>query len=284
MAGSQWPEKEQDDHRNDKDVNADEPLRDVHEAGIEISADRGSDSPIEGHSSRIQESSLSSREKLRLISTFPQLSRESTRLTRRLNVVDFSMLTNRNTIWKDFCEQRTTGTVEEYQRWHSKMHAKNLYCKCYGFDPTCWSISGDKWMVHIKECRHCRIWSNTECPISGHSIASKRTTLIDISERKFMPEKASEKMSCCTKELCTHEFWIHGKIDVPWWACFNRTCAEHYAMKAKNGIEPIIPMVTILNNDKCPCLRKGCICGFNRATLVTPGVSYDATMFRRGLH
>ena len=230
------------------------------ETGIETesSASQGSDSLMEGHSPRgIQGSSLSSREGLKLIDTFPILSRKKIHKI-SINAVNFSMLTHRNTVWKDFCERRTTDTVEGYQRWYNRMHARNRFCKCYGFDPTCWSETGDKWMKHVAECRHCRSWLNTECQISGHSVASKRTTLIDIRERRFTPGKAKgeKEASCCTKELCTHEFWTHGKVDVPWWTCYNETCAEHYAMKAKNRIKPTIPIVTILNNDTCLVCEK----------------------------
>ena len=31
-------------------------------------------------------------------------------------------------------------------------------------------------------------------------------------------------------------------------------------MKLRNNGSPEIPLITMLNNDKCPCLRKGCIC------------------------
>ena len=80
--------------------------------------------------------------------------------------------------------------------------------------------------------------------VPGHSVASKRTTLTDVSERRFTPERVKNdtKKFCCMRELCTHEFWTHGKIDVPWWACYNEQCAEHYAMKAKNGIKPKLPI------------------------------------------
>jgi hypothetical protein len=45
---------------------------------------------------------------------------------------------------------------------------------------------------------------------------------------------------------------------------FNETCAGHYDMKARNGSSMKLPAVTILNNDKCPCLRKGYSCGFEK--------------------
>ena len=242
--------------------------------GIEIevsSTDQGDDSLMKEQSPlRIQGSFLSSREEPKLINALPTLSGESTRSTGSLNVVDFSKLTYRSAIWKDFCEQRTTDTVEEYQRWYNRMHVMNRFCKCYGFNQICWASSGEKWMKHIKGCQQCEKWSSTKCSIPGHSVASKMTTLIDISERRFTPErtKNDEKAKCCTYELCTHEFWSHGKIDVPWWACFNETCAEHYAMKAKNRSRPMLPKVTLINNSRCPCLRKGCICGFDRRHLL----------------
>jgi hypothetical protein len=76
-----------------------------------------------------------------------------------------------------------------------------------------------------------------------------------------------------------HEFTEHGKVDVPWWACFNETCAESYAMKARNRAEILLPTITIVNNDRCPCLRKGCACGFKR-TPISSGLNYHETMLR----
>ena len=268
--------RNQSDHQSSETSENDEYIRkdDMHsqqnETGIEISEcieNQGGDSLMKGHSPKgIQGSSLSFREELKADNTFPTLSRGFTRLQERLNDVNFSELTHRNPVWKDFCGKRTTDTVKEYQEWYSRMNAKNRFCKCYGFESTCWSESGKTWMKHIKECRQCEEWSKRECGVPGHSVASKRTTLMDVSERKFTPEglRNNTKKLCCVKELCTHEFWTHGKIDVPWWTCYNETCAEHYAMKAKNGGKPKLPKVTILNNDNCPCLRKRCICGFDQ--------------------
>ena len=93
---------------------------------------------------------------------------------------------------------------------------------------------------------------------AGHSVASKKTTLTDISDRRFIPEVINDNrgISCCKNEICTHEFTEHGKIDVPWWACFNETCAEHYDMKARNESNMKLPTVTILNKRQMSMSRK----------------------------
>ena len=104
--------------------------------------------------------------------------------------------------------------------------------------------------------------------VEESSVKSKRTTLMDVSERRFMPEKTkvrdNYRSDFCQRNICTHEFLEHGNFDVPWWACYNEQCAEHHAMKVKNRGMPTLPTVMILNSDKCPCLRKGCICGFSQ--------------------
>ena len=60
-------------------------------------------------------------------------------------------------------------------------------------------------MKHIKECRQCEIWSKTECRIPGRSVISKRTTLMDVSERRFTPERVKndtrKKLKASTESL-----------------------------------------------------------------------------------
>jgi Retrotransposon gag protein len=226
------------------------------------------DSSMRGHSSnRIQESSSLFREKVKADTTFPLLSGVFTeKMKRRLDMVNYSKLTRNTPVWKEYCGKRTTDTVEDYQNWYSQMYARNRSCKCYGWNQKCWANTGYTWLKHISECEECDNWSQQECRIAGHSSASKRTTLTDIGDRRFIPEVINDNrgVSCCRNEVCMHEFTEHGKVDVPWWACFNETCAEHYAMKARNRAEILLPTITIVNNDRCPCLRKGCACGFKK--------------------
>ena len=145
------------------------------------------------------------------------------------------------------------------------MSTNNRFCNCYGYDPRCWARTGNTWMKHLNDCRKCEEWSERKCQIPGHSVKSKRTTLIDVSERRNVPEitETNERTNCCKEEVCLHEFLEHGTIDVPWWACYNWNCAEHHEMKVRNQGSPEIPVITIMNNDKCPCLQKGCVCGVN---------------------
>jgi hypothetical protein len=226
------------------------------------------DDPMEGHSSaRIQESPLFFREKLMASKYFSNIVGEFTRKAKgRLNAVDFSKLSRRKPVWKDFCEQRTIETVEEYQRWCERIKKNSRFCNCYKFDPKCWARTGNTWIKHLNECQECTNWSNKNCGLPGHSVKSKRTTLIDVSERRMIPDvlRTNEGTTCCEEEVCLHEFLDHGKVDVPWWACFNRNCAEHIDMKLRNGGSPEIPLITMMNNDRCPCLRKGCICGMSQ--------------------
>jgi hypothetical protein len=158
--------------------------------------------------------------------------------------------------------------VKEYREWYNEVYLLNRFCNCYGFDPICWGRSGLTWTSHIKDCQQCKEWSMRECRVQGHSVANKKMILTDISERKFTPDRTPirdiNQSNCCEKNICTHEFTGHGKFDVSWWACYEEQCAEHYAMKSKNGIRPRLPLITIENNNKCPCLRKGCICSFSQ--------------------
>jgi Retrotransposon gag protein len=225
------------------------------------------DDPMKGQSSeRIQEDPLLFEEKLIASRHFPNIVGEFTgRAKRRLNAVNFSKLSRKQPVWKEFCEQRTTETVKEYHRWCEKVKENDKLCSCYKFDPKCWARTGNKWMKHLSECQQCERWSKKRCLVPGHSTKSKRTTLIDVSERRAIPDviRTNEGTTCCEEEVCLHEFMEHGKVDVPWWTCYNRDCAEHFEMKIRNGGLPEIPLVTILNNDKCPCLKKGCVCGMN---------------------
>jgi PAS domain-containing protein len=247
-----------------KDVDAGKDLTGRDNSGEQESAGYQEDDLMKGHSSRrIQESPEFFQEKLMASKYFSNIVGEFTRKAEgRLNAVNFSKLSRRLPVWKEFCEQRTIETVKEYQRWCEKLRMKDRHCNCYEFDPKCWAKTGNTWMKHLSECRNCTNWSNTHCGLPGHSVKSKRTTLIDVSERRMIPEviMSNEETTCCEEEICLHEFMEHGKVDVPWWACYNRNCEEHFDTKLRNGGSPEIPLVTMLNNDKCPCLRKGCIC------------------------
>jgi hypothetical protein len=226
------------------------------------------DDPMKGQSSRrIQEDPLLFSEKLMASRYFSNIVGEFTgKAKRRLDAVKFSNLSRRKPVWKDFCDQRTTETVKEYQRWCEKVKEDDRLCSCYRFDPKCWARTGNTWMKHLSECQKCTRWSNTRCLLPGHSVKSKRTTLIDVSERRMIPDviRTNKGTTCCEEEVCLHEFMEHGKFDIPWWACYDRDCAEHFEMKLRNGGLPEIPLATILNNDNCPCLRKGCVCGMNQ--------------------
>ena len=76
------------------------------------------------------------------------------------------------------------------------------------------------WTSHVKDCQQCMGWSRRECRVKGHSVASKRMTLMDISERKFTPDKTPirdiNQNDCCERNICTHEFLEYGNFDVPW--------------------------------------------------------------------
>jgi hypothetical protein len=252
---------------NEKGLEMEETCQKSEDTGIQKIAMNQVGSLVEGHSSsRIQESPSFFRNDL-LVNEDPFISAgDFTRKTaRRLSAVEFSKLSRRKPVWKEFCEQRTMDTVKEYQDWYSRMYEKNRFCKCYGYNPECWARTGNTWMKHVNECEECENWSKQECRIPGHSSASKRTTLIDVSDRRWIPEviEANDKTNCCENEICLHEFMEHGNIDVPWWACYNRNCAEHHAMKVRNRGSPELPTVTLLRNDYCPCFRKGCICGIS---------------------
>lgn len=76
-----------------------------------------------------------------------------------------------------------------------------------------------------------------------------------------MTNKAGK--TCCEQELCVHEFFKHKETDIPWWACFEEACKEHYEPKIRNGTWPQMPMISLLKAQECPCLRRGCLCNFS---------------------
>ena len=53
-------------------------------------------------------------------------------------------------------------------------------------------------------------------------------------------------------------------MGIPWWACLNRHCSSHDSAKRRNGVWPVLPVVTIRNAQKCPCLREGCECSWSQ--------------------
>jgi hypothetical protein len=139
-------------------------------------------------------------------------------------------------------------------------------CDCYTFR-VCWAFTKDSWTSHIEKCINCEVWEERDCRVPGHDQVTKRLLLNDLSMRRHVTEPKLEdnkrKGDCCTKGLCTHEFITHANHKIPWWACFSDSCEEHLAQKINSEQLPQIPFVTIENAQKCPCLRRGCICNYN---------------------
>ena len=107
---------------------------------------------------------------------------------------------------------------------------KNRFCKCYGFDPTCWTETGNTWMKHISEYRMCEDWSKRKCIIPVDRQHTNDTTgrqRKKIHTRQPWKIADSTGENCCNKEICLHESTEHGKIEVSWWACYNEQYAEH---------------------------------------------------------
>ena len=140
-------------------------------------------------------------------------------------------------------------------------------CNCYSFS-ACWAFTKNTWSDHVNECTRCEAWEQRECIVPGHDPVTKRLLLNDLSTRRHVTEKKLEKeggRDCCLDGACTHEFVTHADYKIPWWACFSDSCEEHLAQKTKSEQLPQTPFVTIMNAQKCPCLRRGCLCNYNNA-------------------
>ena len=153
-------------------------------------------------------------------------------------------------------------------------------CKCYGFNQECWANSEERWIPHIEHCEACLAWAKTNCAVQGHSSKSKNSMLSDMGNRRYLachPIKDNKGISCCERRVCTHEFYVHDIINIPWWACVEEECDEHHNMKVRNQRWPKVPTSTLLKSQKCPCFRNGCLCNFSNAhpyresLLIPPG-------------
>jgi hypothetical protein len=59
------------------------------------------------------------------------------------------------------------------------------------------------------------------------------------SEEKYIaghPVRDNVGRTCCDMRLCTHEFYEHQEVDIPWWACVEENCEEHQEMKIQNQL------------------------------------------------
>jgi Retroviral aspartyl protease len=139
-------------------------------------------------------------------------------------------------------------------------------CKCYGWRQQCWADSAEDWKEHVQRCDDCRDWEEKECPIRSHSSFVKRGMLQEMSSRGYIQDRIILKdgqSTCCAEMTCIHDFFRHWRFDVPWWACVNGHCNLHFRQKKLNRVFPKVPRITILNAQKCPCLRKGCTCQYS---------------------
>jgi hypothetical protein len=152
----------------------------------------------------------------------------------RLAEVDFRKLAKTNRPgWRAFCREHDP-----------KITATELdICQCYGFNQRCWAESEERWIPHIEHCRECEKWMNKTCTIKGHSPQSKCSMLSDLGNRRYIasyPVRDNIGKTCCDRRLCTHEFYDHHEVDIPWWSCIEEECEEHQEMKIRNQQWPRI--------------------------------------------
>ena len=168
--------------------------------------------------------------------------------------------TKENPLLKIWKQQRPRESDEK-----EKIQRDVKRCTCYQFDPRCWARSGYGWNAHRETCRKCNRWGQQDCEVRQHSTTEKTRILNEISQARATWGKAitsNDGKNCCELKRCTHKFINHGREDIPWWACLNKYCDDHEPAKRKNGIWPIIPVITIRNAQNCPCFREGCECSW----------------------
>ena len=94
--------------------------------------------------------------------------------------------------------------------------------------------------------------------------------MADLGNRRYIasyPLKDDKGMTCCDRKICTHEFYEHQEVNIPWWACVEDDCEEHQEMKIRNQQWPRLPRSAILKAQECPCFRNGCFCNFSEKHL-----------------
>jgi hypothetical protein len=196
------------------------------------------------------------------------------KIEERLAHVDFKKITKTNRPgWREFCREHDPEVTA----------AEMDVCQCYGFNQKCWAESEERWIPHIQHCKECEQWMNTKCTVKGHSPKSKCSILSDLGNRRYLasyPVKDNNTgKTCCDRKLCTHEFYEHCEMDIPWWACIEEDCEEHQKMKIRNQQWPRLPRSSILKAQECPCFRNGCLCNFSELhlyrnnLLIPPGKS-----------
>src|SRR6266850_3188998 len=176
--------------------------------------------------------------------------------------------------WKAFCKVRRAHQPVEENRWIMEENLRNQNCKCFNHDFRCWANSEESWTDHTKNpvtkeiaYQHCFSWMMRYCPVPSHHWKNKKNILDDISTRKATASEERFAMRdgqlCCNINWCLNELRRHRETEIPWWACFNPCCKEHLPMKRRNKLHPFIPAVMVLNGQQCPCLRIGCLCGYD---------------------
>src|ERR1700722_8383515 len=193
------------------------------------------------------------------------------KIEKRLALVDFRNLTKINRPgWREF------GRKSDPEITKQEMDV----CTCYGFDQECWASTEERWVPHIQHCEKCRKWNDQRCILTGHTPKSKTSVLADLGNRRYIadyPIKDEHSVTCCQRRVCTHEFYEHQEVDIPWWACVEENCEEHQEAKIRNQRWPQLPRSAILKAQECPCFRNGCLCNFSerhtykKELLVPPG-------------
>jgi Retrotransposon gag protein len=169
-------------------------------------------------------------------------------------------LTNNN-LWLKNCGTRT----ENPRARTDEQKIVTRACRCFSFYQKCWATTKDPWEKHVKSCSLCTRWLERKCALKGHDQLTRNSLMIDLGRRRHvigLPIKDNCGRTCCERNVCTHEFFTHKEANIPWWACLDEGCRDHYDAKRKNGFQMELPTCTILNAQLCPCMRKGCVCGF----------------------
>jgi hypothetical protein len=140
-------------------------------------------------------------------------------------------------------------------------------CKCFNWNQRCWADSAETWDEHTGHCPGCRGWERKGCPIVSHGSVVKQRMMRELSKRSYIDGRVmlrNGESTCCMEMTCIHDFIRHWRFDVPWWACVNGQCYTHFRQKRLNRVFPRIPRISILNAQRCPCLRLGCACQYSR--------------------
>jgi hypothetical protein len=125
-------------------------------------------------------------------------------------------------------------------------------CRCGQWKQQCFADSKEPMHIHEIQCDECYEWMHRDCPL--HSRERKVETFWKLQSERYagsVPEEYNEASHL--GEVCLSAV-------KPWYICFVHECGLHRRIKEAMRCFPVLPRLVLLNANKHPCFRIGCMC------------------------